>query len=121
MWTLRHLAWLDASELFDNTWFAVSLAEAAAMDPQQRLLLEVGYDAIAACEGLLPLLLRRPSEVANEALAAYGPLPSLLRRPSFDAQTANLRAERSVDGRGARRGCDLGIFLGMSNVDFAHK
>ncbi|KAK3254043.1 hypothetical protein CYMTET_36729, partial [Cymbomonas tetramitiformis] len=37
----------DSVELFDQTFFGVSVAEASGMDPQQRLLLTVGYEALA--------------------------------------------------------------------------
>jgi len=35
-------------ELFDNRFFAISVAEASAMDPQQRLLLEHGTRSVHA-------------------------------------------------------------------------
>ncbi|CAM9312815.1 unnamed protein product, partial [Chrysoparadoxa australica] len=37
---------IDDAELFDNTFFGISAAEAAATDPLQRLMLEVGYNAL---------------------------------------------------------------------------
>ncbi|CAM9882194.1 unnamed protein product, partial [Chrysoparadoxa australica] len=37
---------VNGLELFDNTFFSISAAEAQGMDPQQRLLLEVGYEAL---------------------------------------------------------------------------
>jgi acyl transferase domain-containing protein/thioesterase domain-containing protein len=43
---IRHGAFLSDVELFDNSFFSVSPAEAGAMDPQQRLLLECGYASL---------------------------------------------------------------------------
>jgi acyl transferase domain-containing protein len=43
-----HGAFIEASDLFDNSSFRISPSEAYEMDPHQRLLLEVGYDALKA-------------------------------------------------------------------------
>ena len=43
---VRHGAFLHDAQLFENHFFAVSVAEASAMDPQQRQLLERGYAAL---------------------------------------------------------------------------
>ena len=44
---MRYAGLLDGNaELFDNTFFGVSPAEATSMEPLQRLLLEHGYTAL---------------------------------------------------------------------------
>ena len=45
---VRHGGFLLGAELFEHSFFSVSLAEASAMDPQQRQLLECGYAALRA-------------------------------------------------------------------------
>lgn len=42
---LKHGAFMDGGELFDNRFFGLSVSEAAGMDVHQREVLEVGYDA----------------------------------------------------------------------------
>ena len=44
----QHGAFMSAPELFDETLFNISPAEAAVVDPQHRLLLEAGYTALHA-------------------------------------------------------------------------
>jgi len=41
-----HGGFIENAEMFDNTAFGISPAEAHAMDPQQRLLLEMGYKSL---------------------------------------------------------------------------
>tara|TARA_B110000046_G_C13023685_1_gene412596 strand:- start:3048 stop:6788 length:3741 start_codon:yes stop_codon:yes gene_type:complete len=45
---VRHGAFLQNAQLFDQGFFSMPAAEAAAMDPQQRMLLERGYAALHA-------------------------------------------------------------------------
>nr|AQS99270.1 type I polyketide synthase [Gambierdiscus excentricus] len=42
----KHGSFIEGSELFDNTLFRISRAEAAGMDPGHRLTLETGYEAL---------------------------------------------------------------------------
>nr|AQS99210.1 type I polyketide synthase [Gambierdiscus polynesiensis] len=42
----RHGSFIDGQDLFDNTLFRISRAEAAGMDPGHRLTLETGYEAL---------------------------------------------------------------------------
>eukprot|EP00408_Alexandrium_pacificum_P025336 CAMPEP_0171183242 /NCGR_PEP_ID=MMETSP0790-20130122/15179_1 /TAXON_ID=2925 /ORGANISM="Alexandrium catenella, Strain OF101" /LENGTH=1162 /DNA_ID=CAMNT_0011648215 /DNA_START=63 /DNA_END=3551 /DNA_ORIENTATION=+ len=42
---LKHGAFMDGGELFDNRFFGLSVSEASGMDVHQREVLEVGYDA----------------------------------------------------------------------------
>jgi len=42
----KHGAFIDGVELFDNTLFRISRAEAGGMDPGHRLTLETGYEAL---------------------------------------------------------------------------
>jgi len=42
----RHGSFIDGSELFDNTLFRISRAEAAGMDPGHRMTMETGYEAL---------------------------------------------------------------------------
>uniref|UniRef100_A0A0G4HWW7 Ketosynthase family 3 (KS3) domain-containing protein n=1 Tax=Chromera velia CCMP2878 TaxID=1169474 RepID=A0A0G4HWW7_9ALVE len=44
----REAAFIDRVEMFDNSFFAVSAAEARQMDPQQRHMLEVSYEAFVS-------------------------------------------------------------------------
>merc|ERR1719359_535588 len=43
---IKHAAFLEGIELFDNKFFGLNAANAANTQPDQRLALEVGYEAV---------------------------------------------------------------------------
>jgi len=43
---VRHGAFMEGVDLFDNKIFTLSVSESRGMDPHQRVIMEVGYDAL---------------------------------------------------------------------------
>jgi acyl transferase domain-containing protein/NADPH:quinone reductase-like Zn-dependent oxidoreductase/acyl carrier protein len=80
----RHGGFMVDADLFDNSFFGVSPAEAGAMDPQQRLLLERGYEALHGASFDKPILMNSVAGVflgiaANDFAEVVRTTPSLAR------------------------------------------
>ncbi|CAJ1366307.1 unnamed protein product, partial [Effrenium voratum] len=56
--SVKHVQFIEGSELFDNKFFGISNMEALGMDPMQRHVLETSYEALHGAGYRKPQLLR---------------------------------------------------------------